>query len=203
MKWWWSMRRAQHPQWSHNIILAGRIKKTSVFTLLMTTKIGRVMVYGIGPPCEKSHDSLITWLHVVSRQIKSVMSPIPQVLWTPNLTGKWLMTWNQHPKSRITPSKRFFSFINFFPPQNCTFNDTHRERLVFGSIQYRNGWLAASNLFDMFTQSFKFYTFHYQYRCLKNVIHQIDSKNGWLLLSASFTAKFGLVFVLTLENAFS
>ena len=30
-----------------------------------------------------------------------------------------------------------------------------------------------------------------------------DSKNGWLLLSASFTAKFGLVFVLTLENAFS
>ena len=69
-------------------------------------------------------------------------------------------------------------------------NDTHRERLVFHSIQYRNGWLAASDLFDMFTQSIKFYTFHYQYRCLKNVIHQTDSKNGWLLLSASFTAKF-------------
>ena len=31
------------------------------------------------------------------------------------------------------------------------------------------------------------------------MIHQIDNKNGWLLLSASFTAK--LVFVLTLENA--
>ena len=30
------------------------------------------------------------------------------------------------------------------------------------SIQYRNGWLAASDLFDMFTQSIKFYTFHYQ-----------------------------------------
>ena len=29
------------------------------------------------------------------------------------------------------------------------------------------------------------------------MIHQIDSKNGWLLLSASFTVKFGLVFVLT------
>ena len=29
------------------------------------------------------------------------------------------------------------------------FNDTHRERLVFG-------WLAASDLFDMFTQSIKF-----------------------------------------------
>ena len=84
-----------------------------------------------------------------------------------------------------------------------TVNDTHRERLMFHSIQYRNDWLAAYDLFDMFKNSIKFYTFHYQYRCLKNVIHQIDSKNGWLLLSASFTAKFGLVFVLTLENAFS
>ena len=38
---------------------------------------------------------------------------------------------------------------------------------------------------------------------LNNVIHQIDSKNEWLLPQASFTAKFELVFVLTLENAFS
>ena len=29
-----------------------------------------------------------------------------------------------------------------------------------------------------------------------------NSKNEWLLLSTSFTAKFELVFVLTLENAF-
>ena len=82
-------------------------------------------------------------------------------------------------------------------------NDTYRERLMFHSIQYRNGWLAASDLFDMFTQSIKFYTFHFQYRCLKNAIHQIDSKNGWLLLSTGFTAKFGLVFVFTLEKDFS
>ena len=40
-------------------------------------------------------------------------------------------------------------------------------------------------------------------RCLKKVIHQIDSKNEWLLLSASFKSKFELAFVLTLENAFS
>ena len=38
---------------------------------------------------------------------------------------------------------------------------------------------------------------------MKNVIHQIDSKNEWLLLLAGFTAKFGLVFVLALENSFS
>ena len=37
----------------------------------------------------------------------------------------------------------------------------------------------------------------------KNMIHQIGSKNEWLLLSASFTANFGLVFVLTLGNVFS
>ena len=40
------------------------------------------------------------------------------------------------------------------------------------------------------------------YRCLKNVIYQIDS-NGWLLLSVTFTSKFDLVFVLTFENACS
>ena len=40
-------------------------------------------------------------------------------------------------------------------------NDTHRERLMFHSVQYRNGWLASSDLFDMFTQLIKFYTFHY------------------------------------------
>ena len=42
------------------------------------------------------------------------------------------------------------------------FNDTHRERLVFQSIQCRNGRLAASDLFHMFTLSRKFSTFQYQ-----------------------------------------
>ena len=69
----------------------------------------------------------------------------------------------------------------------------HRERLVFHSIQYMNGCLAASDLLDMFTQWMKLYTIHYQCRCLKNVIHQIVSKNEWLLLPAKFTAKFGSV----------
>ena len=35
------------------------------------------------------------------------------------------------------------------------------------------------------------------------MICQIDSKSEWLLLSESFAAKYGLVFVLALENAFS
>ena len=68
-----------------------------------------------------------------------------------------------------------------------------------------NGRLADSDLFYMFTQPIKLYIFHYhvlKVQMFENVIHQIDSKNEWLLLSASFTAKFGLVFVLTLENVF-
>ena len=42
----------------------------------------------------------------------------------------------------------------------------------------------------------KFYTSY-----LKNVIHQTDSKNEWLLLSSKFMEKCGLASVLTLENA--
>ena len=79
---------------------------------------------------------------------------------------------------------------------------------MFYSIQYENGCLAASDLRHKLTKSINFYTFHYHVSrtestdILKNVIHQIDIKNECLLLSASFTAKFGLDFVLTLENTF-
>ena len=85
------------------------------------------------------------------------------------------------------------------------FNDTHWENCVlFSSVQE---WLVGCfwPFWCVYTINF-YYTLYYtykEYRCLENVIHQIDSKNEWLLLPASFTAKFGLVFVLTLENAFS
>ena len=68
---------------------------------------------------------------------------------------------------------------------------------MFHSIQYRNGWLAASDLFDMFTQSIKFHTFHYQYRCLKNAIHQIkDVKElGSLMVLIKFSKFYGKIWV--------
>ena len=85
-------------------------------------------------------------------------------------------------------------------------NDTHRETLCFCSVQYKNGYLAPSDLFHMFKQSVKFYTFYYHVlkddRYLRIVIHQIDRKNECFLLSASFMTKFGLLFVLRLENSF-
>ena len=87
---------------------------------------------------------------------------------------------------------------------------------MFYSILYKNDCLAASDFLHMFIHSIKFYTFYYyvyqgslssiaeyyvtylgitEYRCLKNVIHQTDSKIEWLLLSASFTAKFRSLFL--------
>ena len=66
-------------------------------------------------------------------------------------------------------------------------------------------WLLLTFLICLHNQlsSIHYITDIKEYRCLKNVIHQIASKNEWLLLSARFTEKFGLTFVLTLENAFS
>ena len=37
------------------------------------------------------------------------------------------------------------------------FNDTQREKLCFIQFSTRNGWLATSDLFCMFTQLIKFY----------------------------------------------
>ena len=73
------------------------------------------------------------------------------------------------------------------------------EKLVpteFSTKIYWNTRLADADVFPMLTQSIK-------YRCLKNVVHEIESKDEWLLLSVIYTAKHKLVFVLTFENAFS
>ena len=69
----------------------------------------------------------------------------------------------------------------------------------FSTKIHSNTKLAASDVFHMFTRSFNSIIV----QMLKNVIHQTDSKNEWLLLSVTFTAKFELVFVLTFENDFS
>ena len=57
-------------------------------------------------------------------------------------------------------------------------------------------------LFLVFVFNFYYGTSRPPCRCLRGAIHEIDSKNERFLLSASVRAKFGLVFVLTLQNAF-
>ena len=74
----------------------------------------------------------------------------------------------------------------------------------FFSVQFKNDWLAASDLFDVYTQSLT-YVLYYTIKSTdvwKTWFIIIDSKNEWLLLPGRFTAKFGLVFVLTLAKAF-
>ena len=77
----------------------------------------------------------------------------------------------------------------------------------FSTRIYWNTSLAAPDLFPSFTQSINFYILYYhvikEYRCLKNVIHQLEI-NKWLLLSAFQQGlRQKLVSVLTQENAFS
>ena len=78
-------------------------------------------------------------------------------------------------------------------------NDTHMEELdsvqKFIEIQ---SWLLLTF----------FICLHNQLSSFNSIIVQMSekqagSKNGWLLLSVTFTAKLELVFVLTFENAFS
>ena len=82
------------------------------------------------------------------------------------------------------------------------FNDTRREKLCFIQFSTRMAaWLLLTVFICLHNHLSSIHSINC--RCLKNVTHQIHSKNEWLLLAASFTAKFGLVFVLTLENVFS
>ena len=41
-------------------------------------------------PTYKSHDPLITWYYQITWKTKTIISPIPQCLWPPNLLGWWL-----------------------------------------------------------------------------------------------------------------
>ena len=69
-----------------------------------------------------------------------------------------------------------------------------RKSCVFNHFSAKNGWLIAFNLFHMFTQSIKFYTFHYHVlRVQMFEIHQIDSKNECLV--ASFGRSYGKICV--------
>ena len=84
----------------HNSCVTSKKSYISIFTWLMSTKLGKMMAYGIGPPCTKSHDSLITWLYVVyGHQTRQ---------------GNGLWYWCQNSKNNITLSKKSFPLMNFY-----------------------------------------------------------------------------------------
>ena len=76
-----------------------------------------------------------------------------------------------------------------------------REELVFYWIKYTNSLKYKVGCFWCFSYVYTILLISLSYRCLKNVIHQIYSKNEWLLLSVTFTLKLELVFVF--KNTFS
>ena len=64
-------------------------KLKHIFTtwVLTTTKLGRMVAYRRGLVPIKSDDPLIAWSFYITWQNKTTMSPQPQCLWPPNLTG--------------------------------------------------------------------------------------------------------------------
>ena len=108
----------------------------------------------------------------------------------------------------------FLLFFFFFLIANTSFlhilsqcsastpcNDTHREQLCFTQFSTRMaGWLFLIFFIYLHNQLSSIHSIstYKEYRCLKNVIHQTDSKSKWSLLSASF----GMDFVLTMKNDF-
>ena len=72
---------------------------------------------------------------------------------------------------------------------------------IFQGIFGNGNLLIWSGCFWCFSYVYTILLISLSCRCLKNVIHQIYSKNEWLLLSVTFTLKLELVFVF--KNTFS
>ena len=70
------------------------------------------------------------------------------------------------------------------------FNDSHRRKLALYWIQYKNSLKNKVRCFWRFSYVYtinKVILISLSYRSLKNLIHQIESKNECLLLSVTFT----------------
>ena len=61
-------------------------KNISPATVPLATKLGKMVTYLKGLPSLKTHDTLITW------QTKTIISPLLQSLWPPNLRI-WYLPW--------------------------------------------------------------------------------------------------------------
>ena len=68
----------------HKSHLTNKGRFTSISTRLLVTKLDRLIAYYKGPPRTKPYDYLITWWNVVMWQVKIVMSPNLEIVWTPN-----------------------------------------------------------------------------------------------------------------------
>ena len=81
----------------------------------MTTKLDKMMAYGVGPPYTKSHDSLIMWLYVALWQKKRCISNSTSLIDT-----KLDKVVAHDIGTKLKKSHQEFQFRNFFPPQIYT-----------------------------------------------------------------------------------
>ena len=89
-------------------------------------------------------------------------------------------------------------YLLLYNLHDCTFKDTQ-----FTHVSTRMAaWLLLTFFICLPNQLSSIHSIKRitEYRCLKIVIHQIDSKNEWLHLSASSTAKFWVGFCLNTGN---
>ena len=82
---------------------------------------------------------------------------------------------------------------------------TWKRNLCFAEFSTKfidiQGWLLLTFFMFLHNQLSSFNSIVVQIS--EKRVHQIGSKNGWLLFSVTFTAKLESVFVLTFQNAFS
>ena len=62
----------------------------STTRVTIATKLGRMITYFDGLLPITSHDTLISLSCEITWQTKTIIFPIPQCLWPPNLVGCWL-----------------------------------------------------------------------------------------------------------------
>ena len=66
-------------------------------TMSKSTKWSRVVTYPEGNPPIKSYDPLVIWSFKIMWQTKTIIHPLPQSLWPPNLAGWWYAIRSSHP----------------------------------------------------------------------------------------------------------
>ena len=91
---WWP--RTHNVTWAlYLVVLWGHVTNwnhyISTTRVSIAAKLGRMITYFDGLLPIKSFDPLITWPYEMTWQTKSIISPIPQCLWPPNLVGCWLI----------------------------------------------------------------------------------------------------------------
>ena len=74
--------------WSHEV--SGKIINISFFTMLMVTKLVRVVTYCKELPPINSHDPSVRWSCEVASQFKSIISPLAEDPWKPSWVRCWL-----------------------------------------------------------------------------------------------------------------